>query len=84
MGHSSQETRGFTLTKKTRPGEFERFHREHEQATSRQIWIRFGGKTKPTEMRTGKTERLEGEIREKIGLGEKTELHMVSEGGRVD
>ena len=35
-------------------------------------------------MRAGKTERVEGETREKMGLGEETELCMVCEGRRVD
>ena len=44
-------------TRKARSSEFERPHFE-EQAMAKQIWIRFGSKTKPVEMRAGKTEGL--------------------------
>ena len=46
------------VTRKAGSSDFERSHRE-QQATAKQIWIRFVGKTKPIEMRPGKTEGLE-------------------------
>ena len=60
--------------------ELESFHPENGQAEqssmTKPIWIRFGGKTRPISMRTGSVARLEKEIREKMELGEKTEVYL--------
>ena len=46
---------------------------------TKQIRIRFGGKARPTEVGTERIGRLDEEIREKMELGERAEICMVSE-----
>ena len=65
-----------------------RRHQEDDLAekspATKQIWIRFGGKTRPMEVEAEKIGRLEEAIRECMALGDETQIYMVSEGRRVD
>ena len=53
-------------------------------ARVKQIWIRFDGKTRLTEVEEEEAVRLEERMREVMDVKEKTGIYMVCEESRVD
>ena len=58
--------------------------RQVQGSTTRQGWVRFGGKTRPIEVVEETAGRQEERKRNMMDLGTETEVYLVSEGGRAD